>query len=78
MYDEKSLKIENQINKIVIKHRVKSFIYNSNLILNPSETLKKDGTPYRVFTPFYKQNYFNIKFPTNNLKTKDLKIIPSS
>ena len=78
MYDEKSLKIENQINKISIKHGVKSFIYNSSLILNPSETLKKDGTPYRVFTPFYKQNYFNIKFPTNNLKTKDLKIISSS
>ena len=62
MYDEKSLKIENKINKITIKHGVKSFIYNSSLILNPSETLKKDGTPYRVFTPFYKQNYFNIKF----------------
>ena len=33
MYDEKSLKLENQINKISIKHRVKSFIYNSNLII---------------------------------------------
>ena len=76
MYDEKSLKIENQINKLAIKQGVKLFIYNSSLILNPSETLKKDGTPYRVFTPFYKQNYFNINFPTNNLKAKDLEIIP--
>ena len=78
MYDEQSLKIEKKILKIIKNHKIKSYIYNSSLILNPTETLKKDGTPYKVFTPFYKQNYFNINFPTNNLKAKDLAIIPSS
>ena len=28
--------------------------HNSALLWEPWETLKKDGTPYRVFTPFYK------------------------
>jgi len=34
---------------------IKSF--NGSLLFEPHEVLKKDGTPYRVFTPFYKQFY---------------------
>lgn len=31
--------------------------FNSSLLLEPWETLKDDGLPYKVFTPFYKKNY---------------------
>ena len=40
--------------------------------------MKKDGTPYRVFTPFYKQNYLKKNFNLADTKLHDLKIIPSS
>ena len=29
--------------------------YNSGLLWNPSDIVKSDGTPYRVFTPFYRK-----------------------
>ncbi len=78
MYDEQSLKIEKKILKITKNHKIKSYIYNSSLILNPTETLKKDGTPYKVFTPFYKQNYFNIQYTLKDLESDDLNISPCS
>lgn len=34
---------------------VKSF--NGALLFEPHQVLKKDGTPYRVFTPFYRKGY---------------------
>lgn len=34
---------------------VKSF--NGSLLFEPHQVLKEDGTPYRVFTPFYKKGY---------------------
>lgn len=30
-------------------------LYNGNLLWNPNEILKSDGTPYRVFTHFYRK-----------------------
>ena len=57
MYDDKSKKIEEKVKNIAKKHQLKSYIYNSSLLLEPSKTLKKDGTPYKVFTPFYRQNF---------------------
>jgi len=33
--------------------------FNGALLLEPWETLKKDNTPYKVFTPFYKNSYLN-------------------
>lgn len=33
--------------------------FNGSLLFEPWETLKDDGTPYKVFTPFYKKNYFH-------------------
>ena len=31
--------------------------FNGSLLAEPWKTVKKDGTPYLVFTPFYKHNY---------------------
>ena len=57
MYDEKSLKIENKINKITIKHGVKSFVYNSSLILNLA--VKLVNTKVRLF---FLRSYSKYKF----------------
>lgn len=43
--------------------------FNSALLLEPHETLKEDGSSYRVFTPFFKKNYLSgvkqIRVPLN-------------
>ncbi|HJK87703.1 MAG TPA: deoxyribodipyrimidine photo-lyase [Candidatus Megaira endosymbiont of Hartmannula sinica] len=36
--------------------RVRSF--NSSLLFDPRDILKEDGTPYKVFTPFYRKGCF--------------------
>ncbi|MEL7448778.1 MAG: deoxyribodipyrimidine photo-lyase [Pseudomonadota bacterium] len=36
-------------------HNPQSF--NGSLLFEPQQVLKKDGTPYRVFTPFYRNGY---------------------
>ncbi len=47
-FDEYARKRDEKISHILPLKR-----YNDNFILNPNDHLKKDGTPYRVFTPFY-------------------------
>ena len=57
--------------------QVKTF--NGSLLFEPWETLKDDGGPYKVFTPFYKKNYAKatprepIKAPAK-LKLADINI----
>lgn len=41
--------------------------YHDYLLLKPTESLKKDGTPYTIFTPFYKnKREKQIRPPENN------------
>jgi len=41
--------------------------FNGSLLWEPWETLKADGTPYRVFTPFYKRGCLNASPPRKQL-----------
>ena len=52
-FDYYSKKRDNEIEKIIPLKK-----YCDSFILNPWETLKKDETPYKVFTPFYKSLAF--------------------
>ncbi|WP_236870235.1 cryptochrome/photolyase family protein [Candidatus Bandiella numerosa] len=51
-----SWKIErdSDIEKFLTSKGVEVKTYNASLLWEPWETLKQDGTPYKVFTPFYK------------------------
>ena len=40
---------------------VNTHIYNGSLLWNPHNINKDDGTPYKVFTPFYKKGCLNQK-----------------
>ena len=42
-------------------YEVKSF--NGSLLWEPMKVLKKDGTPYRVFTPYYRKGCLQIEEP---------------
>ncbi|RXK13019.1 deoxyribodipyrimidine photolyase [Halarcobacter mediterraneus] len=48
-FDSYAIKRDNEVEKIIPLKR-----FNDSFILNPNEHLKSDGTPYKVFTPFYK------------------------
>ena len=74
-FDSESIQEDMSVENSAKKHGVKVFIYNSSLIMNPEDTVKKDGTPYRVFTPFYKHNYIGVSHKTINIKTTDIAIL---
>ena len=48
-FDSRSKKRDAKINQLLPLRR-----FIDSFILNPDEHLKNDGTPYKVFTPFYK------------------------
>ena len=37
------------------KGALRQRVFNGALLFEPTHTLKDDGTPYKVFTPFYKK-----------------------
>ena len=72
--DEK--RIENQIISLFKKNNIEFNTFSSNLLQKPEETVKKDGTPFQVFTPFWKnaeEKYVNSKnySPIENGKVKN-------
>ena len=44
--------------KNLFKEKVNVSSFNGSLLWEPWEVLKNDGTPYKVFTPFYKRGCF--------------------
>ena len=75
--------------KMYLKSKVNVNSFNGSLLWEPWEVLKNDGTPYKVFTPFYKRgcllareprvpksekiNFFKHNF--GSLKLSDLKLL---
>ncbi len=80
-FDSYAKQRDNEIENIIpIKRYIDSFI------LNPNDHLKKDNTPYKVFTPFYKSLHMitqsqKIEEYTNNINLQkieyDYSYIPS-
>lgn len=60
-FDDYAKKRDNEIESILPLRR-----FNDSFILEPKEHLKKDGKPYKVFTPFY-----NALFPIWESKALD-------
>ena len=74
--------------KIYLNEKIKVNSFNGSLLWEPWEILKNDGTPYKVFTPFYKRgclsapnprvpksekiNFFNHNFRHTNVSDLDL------
>ncbi len=51
-YDPVSIKRDKKIKTALTELNPRSF--NASLLLEPWDTVKSDGTPYRVFTPFWR------------------------
>jgi deoxyribodipyrimidine photo-lyase len=53
--------------------------FNGSLLWEPWEVLKKDRTPYKIFTPFYTRGYLQAKPPRHPLpKPERLKLVKDS
>ena len=74
-FDFKSIQEDNSVVNMMKKHKVVPYIYNSSLMMDPEDTVKKDGTPYRVFTPFYKNNFIGASHTTSSIDTTDIVIL---
>lgn len=53
-YEPASIERDKKIKSYLQKNDIQAKSFNGSLLWEPMETLKADGTPYRVFTPFYK------------------------
>lgn len=53
-YTPYSLRRDKEIKNIAKKNRVDFFFFDDCLLCSPEEALKRDGKPYLVFTPFFR------------------------
>ncbi|HJK87816.1 MAG: DNA photolyase family protein [Candidatus Megaira endosymbiont of Mesostigma viride] len=82
---------DKKIKKIFEDKNIKVKSYNASLLWEPWNILKNDGTPYKVFTPFYRKGCLGndepriplpkpegISYVKNNNSTniRDLKLLP--
>ncbi len=83
---------DTNIKNSLKKDKVITHSYNASLLWEPWEILKKDNTPYKVFTPFYKRGCLGALPPdkplsapkkvllnkdSNSLSLSELKLLPS-
>ena len=66
---------DSDIEKYLLKQGYRVDIFHSSLLKNPETTLKKDGTPFKVYTPFYKQKYLDVKYQIHEYDFKKLQFI---
>eukprot|EP00916_Digyalum_oweni_P014322 GHVL01023540.1.p1 GENE.GHVL01023540.1~~GHVL01023540.1.p1 ORF type:complete len:482 (+),score=58.83 GHVL01023540.1:61-1506(+) len=90
-YEPSRMRIDSEIEKILEKKEIECKSFSASLLWEPWTVLKEDGTPYKVFTPFYKRcltrdKQRNLSEPANlrncvsksglSLSIKDLKLLP--
>ena len=54
-YEPWRINRDEKIQETLIAKGVKVHTYNGSLLFEPQTTLKNDGTPYKVFTPFFQK-----------------------
>ena len=54
-YEPWQITRDKEIRKYLLSKGIEVKTYNSSLLWEPWEVLKQNGTPYKIFTPFYKK-----------------------
>jgi deoxyribodipyrimidine photo-lyase len=90
-YEPWQINRDQNIKKILEQSGIKVISYNASLLWEPWNILKDDGTPYKVFTPFYRKSCLSTFTPRsplpipekisyitdkNSTDINDLKLIP--
>ena len=92
-YEPWRIKRDERINESLIQKGVAVESFNGSLLWEPWEIKKTDGTPYKVFTPYYRKGCLNaappriplpkperlelIEPPSDSLSIEALKLLPS-
>jgi len=71
-YSKDDVNQDNEIINILKNHNVRGITFHSCLLKNPQNTLKKDATPFRVYTPFYKQQYQDMTYELFDYNTEEI------
>ncbi|MDG1436169.1 MAG: deoxyribodipyrimidine photo-lyase [Rickettsiaceae bacterium] len=58
-YEPSSINRDKAIKKIFEEKGIDTKSYNGSLLWEPWDVLKDDGTPYKIFTPFYRRASLN-------------------
>lgn len=66
-YEPWRIKRDQEIKERLIDRAVLAKSFNGSLLWEPWEISKSDGTPYRVFTPFYRRGCLNAAAPRKPL-----------
>ena len=72
VYEPEYLKFDDYIQKILMTKNIYYKIYKGNVLNEINEIKKNDGTPFKVFTPFWRtaERYFIEKIPSKEKKIK--------
>ena len=62
-YDPWQIELDRKIEFILKAEKIDTITRNGSLLWEPWTTLKKDGTPYKVFTPFFKKRCLSLQEP---------------
>ena len=78
-YEPWQIDLDKHIKKVLQAHNTEAHSFNSSLLWEPWDVLKKDGTPYRVFTPYYRNGCLNASSPREPLsKPKKINLLDKS
>ncbi|MAV62319.1 MAG: deoxyribodipyrimidine photolyase [Candidatus Pelagibacter sp.] len=75
VYEPEQIKIEKEIIKHFRKENIGFSFFKGNILIEYQDVTKEDGTPFKVFTPFWKnaeEKYMN-KIPSKEGNAKKLK-----
>ncbi|MDA9657327.1 DNA photolyase family protein [Alphaproteobacteria bacterium] len=68
VYEPWGISRDKKIKENMKKEGVKINTFNGSLLWEPWQVLKNDGTPYRVFTPYYRRGCLNANEPRRPLE----------
>ena len=62
-YEPWQIELDSKIQAILKGEKIDVITRNGSLLWEPWRTLKKDGTPYKVFTPYFKKRCLSLPEP---------------
>ena len=74
-YEPWRIKQETDLNVALESQKINIHVYNGSLLWNPFKIKKDDGSPYKVFTPFYRKGCLNQKAPREAFEIPNIKYV---
>lgn len=75
MYEPWARERDSELKSVIKESGKIAKSYNGSLLWEPMDVLKKDGTPYKVFTPYYRKGCLSKSHPRYPLAKPELSFI---